>query len=1420
MANPNPNMTVATPKDYWLSPNALHIERNALGYPDYIQASCISGAQILVYIKGIISYDAGHNYRRWPLQASPTVFNTHTEKYVYVAVPRDSTLSSAIVVYPSELLDIYGKNDQQQQVGSEKYYYIFLQGILSSSGDNGTVQRDWLEGHTVLTGYLSSNEAINAGPDEAEWFQYSTVDEIVTFLKDLTMKAGTKFRELFAKAVTIVSGGYITFEGKTGSVSGIANADTSVESEADIVTPKYMDGKALSKSHNDKTDFDIELKNLRANGTVDVFGGLTIGRTEDGYGVTGEGAATLSTVVVDEVRDPKSTEQDRVIVGAQGFNLYMGKDGKSHLYIDYLMTRTKFFAASAEVRKVSYSGGTTLFSNAGSTIMKVAHVLDDAGVTVGYKCYAAADDGTTRTANWWHVGMMALCQTFNVKAGETENLQNRYYWRLVVGVGQETLEDGKLYDYVILSNRKTFAGSDSITEDGRSLAAVFEEQEGKTTDDGNNVIANRMFFGYEPAADGGEPDVPQPYDVIVQAGDQIQWNRFGNLIKLTTSTEDGSDNGNAPAIAIYHAMGAPYKTGDTVNPYQWKTLTSLDSPLLVLKNAKNFKFFTDDNPDNIIDPVTVTYDLVPSSEYIIRKPNSQTATPNDITFTLRKRTGNVTEDMKDGYLLTADYTTTAGESKSGVAINRLSDIGVSFYLLASVTVRATVKADNTPVTLTLPILSDGAKGDTGTSFKVLGYALAHAKTYAELQQITPTDGGLYLVDDTTGMEGGGKKPCVVQWKNGKYIVCDSNDGDSYKIGEILWTNTGTYWLDIGSVKGEGVVISDMSVTYAISDSATVTPTEWQSAIIAATDAKPYLWTRTTVTYKDSEGEHTTVSYAIAYKGKDGDKGTPGANGTDAVEFIVSNAPLVFDTDENGVVSASVSKTATIQVMRSGKNITSEVSNLFPSNSNMGCGKPTLTKRTDGIDVTISGASINKDSKLGVSVTSGYVIVYMAIGSTLYSQQIPFLVNVAKFTGTISADNKKLRTDYTELTNRVGAVETDVNGIPIKTQGELKKYTSTIEQTAREISLKVTEETVNMARNCIVGSALREYDEITPINGTEKVTIMTQGVGGTNYAQCYCIGATANSWTGLYFKDVRVKPQTKYIFSVWMRMTAKPDNGSYVAIKTYNTSVTGTEVARIKFPDSQTLNVWALYKVAVSVPAACNRLLIETGVRKNGAIDLCRPMLEEGDTYQGWSLSPYAVTIDDAVVATGLDIKNGIIKATADKFEIRNNNGEQTAAVNEKGRLEVKSGLFSGFIVKKMTTLTPDNISEYLKSSQSNGYLSMDFSAAGSYVCFTGAMKAKYGDDYPSPVLPFYNIGSISASLGVTAEEAISYIGQIVIIANKSDTTVNVIGGGTIKGGGTQSQWIETGYMAVLACEFEYTSVKNYKIVWNGYCVKI
>ena len=728
MADTNTNMTVATTRDYWISPNALHIERNAMSNPDYIQASCVSGAQILVYIKDVISYDAGHNYRRWLLQASPTVFNTHTEKYVYVAVPRDSVTSTAMVVFPSELLDIYGKNEKQEQIGSENYYYIFLQGILSSSGDNGTEPRDWLLGHTVHTGYLSSDEAINAGPNESEWFLYDAVNEIVIFLKDLTVKAGQKFRELFVKAVTIVTDGYITFEGQEGELKGIANADTPVDSEETIVTPKYMDDKALSSVHDDI-----------AQGIIRFMQGLKLGDGEKG--VDADGNAVLSDVVVDRVHDAKSTPAERVVVGAQGFDMYMGEDGKSHLYVDYLTTRVKMFAASAEVRKVSYSGGTTIFSNAGSTIVKVAYIFDASGSTViAYKCYAAADDGTTRTMNWWHVGMMALCQTFNVKPQTEGEFANRYYWRLVVGVGQEVLADGKLYDYVILSNVKDFYGSDGVPcygikllADGQnnvlswggvavsvvsdngmsSFASVFNDIEGGTQDDGGNKIVSRKFYGYEPDEGGGEPDAPAPNDVIVQVGDQVRWKKYGNLIKLTTSTEDNATD-NAPAIAMYHGMGAPYvdkKSGNT-NPYQWKTLTSIDSPELVKKNAKNFMFFTNDDPDDVVSPISTTYEIIASSDTLVRNPMTQTVTPADITFSTIKRYGSKTETLTT-VLYRAKYTTQDDVTHEGHFVSALSELEVNLYDIKEITVFAYDSINTVLTSRTIAVLTDGEKGEKG-----------------------------------------------------------------------------------------------------------------------------------------------------------------------------------------------------------------------------------------------------------------------------------------------------------------------------------------------------------------------------------------------------------------------------------------------------------------------------------------------------------------------------------------------------------------------------------------------------------------------------------------------------------------------------------------------------------------------------------
>ena len=1306
--------TQATPKDYWISPSALYIELNALNNPDFIQASCVSGAQILVYVKGIIGYDAGHNYRRWPLQAAPTVFNTHSEKYIYAAIPRDlNSATTAWVVFPSEEIDIYGKNAADEQVGDERFYYIFLQGILTSSGDNGTEKRDWKA--DVVTGYLSSDEALAAGPTDTDWYEYSQASQLVTFLKDLTMKAGTKFRSLYAKALTVVKGGSITFEGQ-GELGGIANSATPVDSEDRIVTPKYVDDNALSKRHDDSTEFNLSMKDLQVRGLADVFGNTvlrgnvrmdgnaTIGGT---LGVTGN--ATLTDVVVDRVHDAKSTPAERVIVGAQGFDLYMGEDGKSHLYIDYLTARTKFFAASAEVRKVSYSGGTTLFSNAGSTIMKVVDVLNESKVVIAYKCYALADDGTTKTMNWWHPGMMALCQTFNVKAGDTDNLANRYYWRLVVGVGQETLSDGKLYDYVILSNKKTFVGNEAVVPIGstqvigwngqplvfgnvaievvsyggmQSFATVVADYEGLTNDESGTAIASRVFYGYEPAADGGEPDAPMPYDVIVQAGDQVQWGKYGNLIKLTTSVEDGVDAANAPSIAMYHNMGAPYKVGGGVNPYQWKTLTSLDSPELVLKNANNFKFFTDDDPNNIIDPITVSYEIKGSADFIIRKPTTQTATPTDMTFTVTKRTGSKTVDATATVNLFADYTTTDGVSNADVPIKRLSDLGVSFYTLSSVTIKAKDKSGGyTLATLSIPVLSDGANGKNGTSVTIKGSldSVDHLPTTGKENESYIIAGDLWAYTGTSKedaenhngftnmgrIKGEDGKPAVQYYihqawmkaNDGTGFTVENPNGAAYPyIGTLVDANekASINWSDYKwtYVKGDDVTISSKSVTYAISADGINHPSVWSSNIIEATNENPYLWTRTLVTYKDCLGEHPVISYSVSHKGKDGQNGDPGTNGKDAVEFVIKDAPMVFDTDTDGVVPTDTSKTAKIYVYRGGVNVSAQpIAGIVDQ---QGCSGARVTKFSDHFEVTLEGRYIKKD--VGVSVTSGYVAVQLTYDGKAYVQQVPFLVNVAKFTGTVNANNTELSSKYTELSNKqtqtdkdVANLQTTVNGVPIKTSNDLTKYTSEIKQTAREISVEVSSEAVRSGRNMLLGSDFHRQGYGYAPNGTafteSNLKIRTyDGFAGCNslFIEQTAIG---NSYAGVRWSDVPVTGGKTYVISAWLKRMSD-SFGDRCSIIVHEYAGNGTTIAKNNSftaldADADPKGTWRKKAVTVTLQATTTRVNVIFCLGSTGAFSLCQPMMEEGTERNGWTLAPtdYGYIMGNRIVGSLALTKN-------------------------------------------------------------------------------------------------------------------------------------------------------------------------------------
>lgn len=113
-----------------------------------------------------------------------------------------------------------------------------------------------------------------------------------------------------------------------------------------------------------------------------------------------------------------------------------------------------------------------------------------------------------------------------------------------------------------------------------------------------------------------------------------------------------------------------------------------------------------------------------------------------------------------------------------------------------------------------------------------------------------------------------------------------------------------------------------------------------------------------------------------------------------------------------------------------------------------------------------------------------------------------------------------------------------------------------------------------------------------------------------------------------------------------------------------------------------------------------------------------PKLEVGATPTDWIDSANGYVEDSGIVAkllrTGLDIENGKITATADKFEIRNNSGEVTASVNENGQLDVNEGLFKGFVCKKLTRITSANLHKYILNQYvGEGRISFDFTKTGS-----------------------------------------------------------------------------------------------------------
>lgn len=1379
-------MTQATERDYWISPDAFYIELNAMGLPDYIQASCVSGAKILVYIKDIISYDAGHNYKRWTLQASPTVFNTHTAKYVYAAVPRsDDGTKNAFFVFPSEELDVYGKNVAGQQIGSEEYYYVFLQGIITSSGDNGTENRDWQQ--RVSSGLLASDEAISATGTESEWYKYSSVDRTVTFLKNLTMKVGTLFRNLFVETLTIVSGGKIAFENQ-GEIEGIADNSTSVSSTNRIVTPKFLDDNTLSSVSDDTAQGMITFaKGLISEMLAQLKGGATFGNS--GYKFDKDGNVVvdaLSSLTFDEALE-------------RGFGITKNTQGKYTLSVTDLMVWGKAVFNSLEIRKLYAVGGNVYLSGASSKLQHVSPVTDADGEVTGWKCYILGDDGTTATQNGWRKYDQAKCQTFDIKEGVYENVSNTYYWRLVTDVSTENetitetytdadgkeqtrdLYDGKKFGWVVLSK----TDCESTTNDAPKA--------------GDTIVldGHRMFASGD--ADGRD-----------QYNDE---SRTNVMMLETTGTEDGT----LPRIVALTGI-VDYKHGDGVN--QYSNTVFILSPKEVVFVSSSFKFISASG-----DPITLVnfrgnwaegtkygyYDQVSHNNAIwtciVEKGTTTTDEPSDTSKVWRKEISGGKGEKGDkgdpgtpgkdavtyGVQVTPTYEVWSDAKKhAGIVLTFTKTTGSTMLKYLIVKTLGTVKVcadgteiegaskwindgnnkiifdsftfdgtNNTPTIGTASVISielivddkivataNYANGKQGDGVVI---AYKHADTQPDAPTGTdpeyPGDGWSLSPDAATagekvtdvrygGYESGtydgnnkGTDATAKEWAEAEddgRTWMKSPSGLSYNYGYAMMKVSFITQYDNTTVDVEIKAYSeqnyDLVEVWAL-DTAPSTGTSFRGQGLAHASGNGVEQAYSFTVAK--AGRHfICVTYAKDISGDDnGDYGlfrldlsdnevavsdtvwmsqakvsggkcvlpwsTPvkinGADGIGAFEILCDPETIVIDTDDNGLATGLDNAYASLMCLRDGK----EVSGVtYKKGSCVNC-EATVNTNTGVVAITrVDKQSVTVDGQtVEVSCTSGSVTVSVTEDATgvTYTKTVPFAVNVARYTGGLKADNKKFESVYNYLTN-------DGNST------DFKLFESKIRQTAKEISLKVSEKSVGR-RNMLVGSACRKYgDGFTYMSGSEtqyydgyplEQIEINSGIDGVNCIHCRTKRTGTDSyylsgfrWWGISPQgNIKLEKGKNYVLSFYAK-TPTPNDIYFIVEALYQGSKIDT--SRPNGYDGPTgysttfsvseANKWELFTVKLSVPSNAKYEYEEINIfarstKRDYFFDgyICKPMLEEGEEYNGWTLSEqdYDYVGGNLLDGTGTLTKTGNVEVLDETTVTQGGYNNESASVVAK-----------------------------------------------------------------------------------------------------------------------------------------------------------
>ena len=353
-------------------------------------------------------------------------------------------------------------------------------------------------------------------------------------------------------------------------------------------------------------------------------------------------------------------------------------------------------------------------------------------------------------------------------------------------------------------------------------------------------------------------------------------------------------------------------------------------------------------------------------------------------------------------------------------------------------------------------------------------------------------------------------------------------------------------------------------------------------------------------------------------GKPGADGADGWDGKDAAVVVINPSVLTVDTVKDGSgnprVDCSDEKVkADVRIEREGVSIVSECDG-YEVVDMIGCSAHIADGGTSRMRIVVD--SIVRDEYM-VGSTKRYiprttatatVRIHCATNNSYYYATLTVNVNVSAVWSELTITSESLSSKYSEISNSVDGMK-----------GELKQYDSKIEQTARNIALKVSQTAVGR-KNLLVGSDFRKQSDKWAGNDSYRpyISVLNQ-YGGCNSV---VLENGANTYHGLDFFRVPVKTG-KYTAGIMAKFNGKPESGSfaiYVARKDAadkqigNNSWIAVEVGNV------VVGQWSLYSTSFDIEDKCKLIDLCFVYTNNPTAWFAQPMLVEGDEYVGWSLS--------------------------------------------------------------------------------------------------------------------------------------------------------------------------------------------------------